>query len=53
MEKELTRKVEELRKEAETTMLKEQSLLEEKANGEEALQRKKESVEKGQFLYHY
>lgn len=46
MEEELTRKVEDLRKEAGIAMLKEQSLLEEKANGKEALQRKKKSAEK-------
>ena len=45
-EEELARKVGELRSEEEAAMMKEQSLLEEKANVKEALERKQGTAEK-------
>ena len=49
-EDELTRKVEELRKAEETSMLNEQCLLEEPTKVKEALQKEKRNCWKGQFI---
>ena len=49
-EEELGRKVKELRSEEEAAMLKEQGLLEEKANVKEALERKQGTAEKANFF---